>query len=445
MVKLFALGMVTLLLCGCASYGVVDNQPKVDVGIEDSYAILSQRHGQGANDISLIVAFSGGGTRAAALAYGVLQELRDTEVTVDGRRRRLLDEVDVISSVSGGSFTAAYYGLYGDRIFEDFESAFLRRDVEGQLIRGVLNPAEWFSQAGRTEMAVRYYEDAVFHGATFADMKRQGGPLVLINASDLGYGVRFSFTQDYFNLLCSDIASFPVARAVAASSAVPVVFNPVVVRNYRECKHGKPDWLVAAERRAEGDPDMSEVVRGLESYFRPDNRDYVHFVDGGITDNLGLRAIYEVMEIAGGPAAILQKRVRSAPRRMALISVNASTDPEPEMDASNRHPSLMETVNAMSDVQLHRYNSATLELMKQSAERWSRKLSTPKRRVTPYLMEVSFRGIQEAERRRFFNRVPTSFKLSDEQVDQLIQAGREILRNNPEYRRLVADLGGRVQ
>jgi len=445
MVKLIAFGMVTLLLCGCASYGVVDNQPKVDTGIEDSYAILSQRHGQGANDISLIVAFSGGGTRAAALAYGVLQELRDTEVTVDGGSRRLLDEVDVISSVSGGSFTAAYYGLYGDRIFEDFESAFLRRDVEGQLIRGVLNPAEWFSQAGRTEMAVRYYEDAVFHGATFADMKRQGGPLVLINASDLGYGVRFSFTQEYFNLLCSDIASFPVARAVTASSAVPVVFNPVVVRNYRECKHGKPDWLVAAERRAEGDPDMSEVVRGLESYFRPDNRDYVHFVDGGITDNLGLRAIYEVIEIAGGPAVILQKRVRSAPRRMMLISVNASTDPEPEMDASNRQPSLMETVNAMSDVQLHRYNAATLQLMKQSAERWARELSTPKRRVTPYLMEVSFRGIQEAERRRFFNRVPTSFKLSDEQVDQLIQAGREILRNNPEYRRLVADLGGRAQ
>jgi NTE family protein len=83
--------------------------------------------------------------------------------------------------------------------------------------------------------------------------------------------------------------------------------------------------------------------------------------------------------------------------------------------------------------------------MKQSAERWARELSTPKRRVTPYLMEVSFRGIQEAERRRFFNQVPTSFKLSDEQVDQLIQAGREILRNNPEYRRLVADLGGRVQ
>jgi len=62
---------------------------------------------------------------------------------------------------------------------------------------------------------------------------------------------------------------------------------------------------------------------------------------------------------------------------MMLISVNASTDPEPEMDASNRQPTLMETVNAMSDVQLHRYNAATLQLMKQSAGRWPRELSTP--------------------------------------------------------------------
>jgi NTE family protein len=78
----------------------------------------------------LLVSFSGGGTRASALAYGVLQELRDTQVGVGGERERLLDEIDVITSVSGGSFTSAYYGLYGDRIFEDFEERFLRRNVQ---------------------------------------------------------------------------------------------------------------------------------------------------------------------------------------------------------------------------------------------------------------------------------------------------------------------------
>jgi NTE family protein len=293
-------------------------------------------------------------------------------------------------------------------------------------------------------MAVKYYEEAVFRGARFADLARADGPLLLINASDLGYGVRFSFVQEYFDLLCSDIASFPVAKAVTASSAVPVLFNPVVVRYYRDCKQGVPEWLTLADRRAKGDPDMREVVRGLQSYFKTDKRDYAHLVDGGITDNLGLRAFYEIIEIARGPMAFLKMRGSKVPLRLAVISVNASTDPEPEMDASNEAPSLKETINAVTDIQLHRYNAATLDLMKQSIARWAKEMSTPNRPVTPYAMEANFRDIPDPERRRFFNRVPTSFALSDEQVDRLIAAGRQIVRDNTEFQRLVADLGGRV-
>ena len=404
-------------------------------GAPDGYSIRSGGgSGWGSGDIGLMLAFSGGGTRAAALAYGVLEELRDTSVVIDGQPRRLLDEIDIISSVSGGSFTSAYYGLYGDRIFEDFEDAFLRRNVQGQLIRGLFNPLEWFSSSGRTEMAVKLYEKEVFHGATFDDMKREGSPLMLINASDLGYGVRFSFVQDYFNLLCSDISDYPVARAVTASSAVPVLFNPVVVENYQDCKKEKPAWLMAAEKRAAGDPEMTLIVEGLNSYFKKDRRQYAHFVDGGITDNLGLRAIYEIIEISGGAKAFVEKKLdRKPPRRLVIISVNASTDPEPEMDVSNKQPSLSETIGAMSDVQLHRYNVATLELMDKSVTRWARDLSTPGRPVTPYFIQVGFRDVQQPEQLRFFNQVPTSFSLTDEQVDKLIAAGRELLRNNPEF------------
>ena len=86
-------------------------------------------------NLLLYLTFSGGGTRAAALSYGVLEELRKTEVVIDGKKRRLLDEIDGISSVSGGSFTAGYYGLFGDRIFEDFESKFLKKNIQGALDR----------------------------------------------------------------------------------------------------------------------------------------------------------------------------------------------------------------------------------------------------------------------------------------------------------------------
>jgi NTE family protein len=349
--------------------------------------------------------------------------------------------VDTISSVSGGSFTAAYYGLHGDGIFEDYEEVFLRKDVEGALIKRVLNPVHWFSSTGRTELAVEYYENQVFKGATFSDLKQKDGPMVVINASDLGYGVRFSFVQEYFNLLCSDISGFPVSRAVTASSAVPILFHPVVVENYSDCGSEPPEWLKTAREEYKDNPEMELVVDGLETYFDRDKRKYAHFVDGGITDNLGLRALYEVTELSGGMTAYMKKYDRKPPRRLVLIAVNASTDPEPDMDKTNVQPSLEETINAMSDIQLHRYNVATIELMNRTLKDWAAELSTSGRPVETYFILLDFKDVPDPKRRRFLNQTPTSFSLTDEQVDSLIETGGELLRNNSEFQRLLSDLG----
>lgn len=440
--RLFVLCLGLLLLSGCASYGVVGNKPQSAFSSSNPYSLRSGADRQQSGDVWLALTFSGGGTRAAAFAYGVLQELRDTTVMIDGQPRRLLDEVDLISSVSGGSFTSAYYGLHGDRIFEDYEEVFLRRDIQGYLLRALFNPFRWFSSTGRTEIAVKYYEDVIFKDATFADMARGSGPVVLINTSDLAYGVRFSFVQEYFNLLCSDLASYPVARAVTASSAVPVLFNPVVVENYRDCKSTLPGWLSAAQKRAADDPELKQVADGLATYFKSERRQYAHFVDGGITDNLGLRAIYEIVEIAGGAQALIQRTQRDPPKRLIVIALNAATDPEPMMDTSTEQPSLAETVGAMTDAQLHLYNAATLELINSSLKRWSHELSSPERPVTSSFIQLSFKDVDEPALLQFFNAVPTSFSLTDEQVDKLILAGRELLRRHPEFQRLLAAWGG---
>ena len=129
------------------------------------------------------------------------------------------------------------------------------------------------------------------------------------------------------------------------------------------------------------------------------------------------------------------------PRYAVLITVNASTDPEPEMDKTNKQPSVPETINAMSNVQLHRYNDATMALTDKAMARWAESVSTPDSRVIPYHMYVGFIDIDLPEERQFFNRIPTSFSLSEEQIDRLILAGRELLRNNPDFQRLLADLG----
>jgi NTE family protein len=105
----------------------------------------------GSSDSLFIVAsFSGGGTRASALSYGVLRELSRTPIRWEGRDKRLVDELNIITALSGGSFTAAYYALYGDRIFYDFESRFLRKDWEHELRARIFrSPQRWLRLFGQ--------------------------------------------------------------------------------------------------------------------------------------------------------------------------------------------------------------------------------------------------------------------------------------------------------
>lgn len=440
MPRVYLVGLFALLIGGCASYGAVENVPLAGDVVAPGYSIRSFDEEWRSDESAVMMAFSGGGTRAAALAYGVLKELRDTRLPEAAGNKRLLDEIHSISSVSGGSFTAAYYGLYGDRIFDDYERVFLRKNVQGALIHRLLNPINWFSRYGRTERAIEYYSKTVFSGATFANMRRSDGPMILINATDLGRGVRFSFVQDYFELFCSDLSSFPVARAVAASSAVPGLFNPVVVENYPDCDPKTQAWLQAARERVSDAPELLLAVDGLESYSDREQRRYIHLVDGGIADNLGLRAFYEIVELSGGMKRYAETMQRKPPRRLVMISVNAAADHGSTMDQSTKQPSLAASIGAMSDVQLRRYSTDTIALMRSSLTRWAKEVSTAEQPDEAYFILLDFNGIDDPERRKFLNQIPTSFSLTDEQVDGLIAAGGELLRNNPEFRRLMADI-----
>ena len=438
--------LIALLLSGCSTYGEIRNDPATKITANKPYSLKSFHKKFSDSDSFVILAFSGGGTRAAALAYGVLQELRDTRFTSSsGKRMRLLDEVDVISSVSGGSFTAAYYGLFGDKLFDDFETVFLNHHIEKQILKRFLNPFFLISPQGRTEAAIEYYQRTIFKYATFGDMMQHpDAPMIIINASDLGHGVRFSFTQEYFNLLCSDLSSFPVARAVTASSAVPLLFNPVVVKNHDKCGKELPLILQTTRNRAKKSAELQMILKGLNTYYNKGQRQYAHFVDGGITDNLGLRAIHDMLEVAGGAKSLMQRLKLRAPKRIVLISVDASTNPARLMDKTNRRPSLAETVGAMSSAQLYRYNVATVELLKNKLQQWAQQLSTPQHLVKPYFIKFGFKDLQSDQQKEFFNKIPTSFSLSPEQVNRLIKAGRQLIRGNVNYQRLLVDIKGGV-
>ncbi len=163
-------------------------------------------------------------------------------------------------------------------------------------------------------------------------------------------------------------------------------------------------------------------------------------MDGGITDNMGLRAMSDVMRVAGGPKAFLSKVHRKVPSHVVFLSVNASTRKMSDMDESTKEPSILAAMNAMTDVQLHRYNTATVELVREELSMWAAQLSTPGHKVTPHFIEIGFEDVSQPDLRLFLNKIPTSFSLTDEQVDTLIKSARTILRSNPEYQKLVKAL-----
>jgi NTE family protein len=294
----------------------------------------------------------------------------------------------------------------------------------------------WFTPEGRSEAAATLYDATIFKGATFADLQRAGGPLIVINATDLEAGTRFAFLQDHFDLLCSDLRSYPLANAVAASSAVPVLFEPMVLENRAGCT---PPALL----QATGDsPQLQQVAEGLRGYADKQRRRYIHLADGGLTDNLGLRAFQETIDLAGGLRAFLRKLGREPNGHVVVVSVDASGHAAEGLGLDRRAPSMLQAVDVMSDVQLHRYNAATLEQMHDSLDRWAREVSTPQRRVRPWLVRVSLRDIPDPAERTRLSKVTTSFDLEPDEVAALVAAGRALLRDNPEFRRMVGKLGG---
>jgi len=222
---------------------------------------------------------------------------------------------------------------------------------------------------------------------------------------------------------------------------VPVVFDPVVIKNHADCNAELPPWLKDAMARSQNKSELQLTISGLDSYSNKKGRKYVHFVDGGITDNLGLRAIYDVLELGGGARRTANFLKLKKLKRFVIISVDASTTPQNLIDQTNQHPSLFEAANAMSDVQLQRYNVSTIDVMKKSMARWADQLSTPEQRVEPYFIQLNFKDVKDEAVRDKLNQIPTSFNLTDEQVDLLIKTGGDLLNKNPEFNRLLSEMG----
>ncbi len=398
------------------------------------------------NDTVFVLSFSGGGTRAAALAYGVLETLAAIRVP-HPHPHRLLDEVDLITSVSGGSFVAAYYGLVGDRIFTEFEPRFLRAHIGRALVRRLLSPLNWVRLASpnfdRSDLAAEVYDDALFEGATFAEINSRPGPLIAVQATDLLEGTRFGFSAHTFGLICSDIARFPIARAVAASAAVPLVFTPIVLRNHAGgCAYHEPPWIARALSEGPRAGRRFQNARHLHAYADHSTRPWLYLVDGAVSDNLGLHRVLDAVANRGSFKELLRVRGIVRARRIVFVIVNAQTVPDTRWGRLARStPGLTTVLDAVTTVTVNRYNFETLELLRRTLVEASQEFVTAgEPPVEHFVIDVSFDQLADDYERRSFAGIPTSFDMSDAEIDRLRAVAGRILRESPDFTRLLQSL-----
>src|SRR5210317_1602112 len=226
MSNLILLIICTFLLGACAS---VHPNPKLVEAIDTTKVAREKLNSPNRSDETFfLLTLSGGGTRAAALAYGVMEALNRVDIPTGSvsdntRGHTMLKEVDIISSVSGGSFTAAYYALHDDRLFDDFKDRFLYRNVQSALFWRVLNPFNWAkfmtTGYGRSDMASEYSDKILLDNYTFGEILSNEGPMLMVQATDIIDGYNFTFAPYFFTLICSDLREIPVSFAVTASSS----------------------------------------------------------------------------------------------------------------------------------------------------------------------------------------------------------------------------------
>jgi len=424
------------------------------------------------DSLFVVVTFSGGGTRAAALSYGVLNALNQTSIVWENQNKSLLDEVDIISSVSGGSFTAAYYGLHRQKIFDGtYEREFLKKDIEEALTYSLFSPTNLINLAGgsygRSDLATKYYNEHLFHGATYTEIEAQKQrPFVILNTTDMTKGTQFPFIQDQFDLICSDMSKITIARAVASSSAFPGLLTPLTFKNHAgTCHYDPPVWVELAKGDWQINPERAKRAEDRESYYMmtPSDepmRTYIHLMDGGVSDNLGLRGILYAMTSTDPSYSIIQKINLKKIKKLVVIVVNAATAPKSKYDTSPNVPAVTEVLKSAVSVPLDNYSFDTLKRLQQIAkqnESYQDRYNScnnllqqicPGKQISEdkpysydfYLVQVAFDFITDKDKRQKFKNLPTTFSLPGKTVDDLNNIGRKLLQEAPDLKSFKSSL-----
>jgi NTE family protein len=419
------------------------------------------------DDTIIGLSFSGGGTRAAAFSFGVLKEMATVSHKEGDQSRSLVEQVDFVSGVSGGSVTAAYFALKGPAALADFRERFLIANVEGslrtsvtpgnvaRLIGGGVNDAEglpaWLNQN-------------LFNGATFGDVLRKRRPILWVNASDIYNRSPFIFDRETFAALCSNIDNYPLANAVAASAAVPLVFAPVAIQNHaKRCDYRMPSWTAGALQNTNAPANLKAYAKGLQRYREDQTLNFVKLLDGGLADNFGLQGFSLARARAQDPYAPLTPQQAVNLKRMLFLVVDAGRPVRADFQKTLGGHSGFELVMAATDTAIDSTVRLSFDSFTASMTQWQNEIIRYRcglpaaqvqrmrktmagwncRDIKFFVGKVAFEQVNDPELFNQLAEIKTSLSLPAQQVDRLIDAARTAMRQNPAWNNFVQSLSGK--
>lgn len=377
------LSAALLSACSLVKYQPVAGIDTVD--LQRGYRFETSRLQHHDEDDTLIVLmFSGGGTRAAALGYGVLEQLHKQQVTIGGKKQSLMSNVDVVVGVSGGSVLAAYFALKGEETIPLFYKRFLHQNFQRQVVKQAFSmsnlPRLASPEYGRGDLLQEQFENYLFGKTTFRDLEKNAkGPFAIISATDMGIGERFNFTQEYFDPMC---------------------------------------------------------IERFQKYSDSKNRPYIHLIDGGLTDNLGMRSLLDMTEMY--PEKILTHKIKQNKiRHIVVINVNAQNEVSSNLDKSAAVPGFRDVVSAIVNIPIDQHSQESLRRFRAFVDQWNK----DKQNEDIYFsfVSLSLKDLPPSQLRDKVLNIPTSFYLPPEDVDNLRTAAAELMKQSLDYRNLLAE------
>jgi len=245
-----------------------------------------------------------------------------------------------------------------------------------------------------------------------------------------------------------------------------VVLSSITIKNYGgTCNATMPAWARPFLDTDNPPRPAARAIRSLkaeQAYGDSKRRPYLHLVDGGVSDNVGMRAVLDALEILEALHEIGMPTPLDSARRIIVFVVNSLSSPPTNWDESETPPGTVDVLLKSAGTPIDAFSYETIELLRDTAARWrtlrqirnsaayaankdpavAAALRVPDAEI--YAIDVSFPALKDKAEFDYLNLQPTTFALPAEAVDRLRAAAGTIIMASPEFQRLLKDVGAKV-